>query len=165
MKKLILIAFLIAAVYINAKAQHKTGPADFAGTNYSKNKTLTTMVSSSIAVTSFGPDKNYDFYMHRSKNERIVGWSTLGGGLLLGAAGILAASSEKTYNNGKNYLPGVLFVASAASGLVSIPFMVLASVNKNKAKALLSSQKTGFGVPKSVSNSIVGITLTIQLGS
>jgi hypothetical protein len=49
------------------------------------------------------------------------------------------------------------------SGIASIPFMIMASSYKHKVKAMVSSQKTGFGLPANVSRDIVGITLQIPL--
>jgi hypothetical protein len=122
----------------------------------SKNKAL---------LLSPGPEKDYNFYLHKSKNQRIVGWATLGGGILLSGIGILIANADYGYNDSGSSAAGILTVAGAVSGIVSIPFMIMASANKHKAKALLNTQKTGFGVPPGVSKSIVGITIQIPLGS
>lgn len=118
-----------------------------------------------LLLMNAGPEKDYDFYKHRSKNQRIVGWATLGGGLLLGVGGILAANSVANNHTGHSSLPGVLFVASAAAGVVSIPFMIMAGVNKRKANALIKTQNTGFDVPPGVSKTIVMIAIQIPLGS
>jgi hypothetical protein len=110
--------------------------------------------------------KDYDFYMKRSRNQRIVGWSTLGAGLLLSAVGLLVAtnSSDDIYDDSDETTAGVLLATGAASGIVSIPFMIMASVNKHKAKVMLNNQKTGFGVPPNVSKNIPGISLAIPIG-
>jgi hypothetical protein len=78
--------------------------------------------------------------------------------------GLLLASGDYATNSANSSTAATLTVAGAVSGIVSIPFMIMASVYKHKAKAMVSSQKTGFGVPGNVSKDIVGITLQIPLG-
>ena len=107
-----------------------------------------------------GPNKDYDFYMRRNKNYRNVGWATLIGGVLLSGVGILVASNQYYGSS----TAGVLVVAGAVSGIVSIPFMIMASVYKHKAKLMVSNQKTGFGLPSNMNKDITGITLQIPLG-
>ncbi len=109
---------------------------------------------------------DYDFYMKRSRSQRIVGWSTLGGGLLLSGIGILVASSsnDNYYDDGNENTAGVLLLLGVVSGIVSIPFMISASVNKHNAKLILDNQKTGFGVPSNVGKNIPGVTMVISFG-
>ncbi len=127
---------------------------------------LSTTKPVSFSIQSYGgPDKDADFYLRRSKNYRIVGWSTLGAGLIASGAGLLLASNNSNYYNSSNEDgAAVLFLVGAVSGITSIPFMIMATSYKHKAKAMVSSQKTGFGVPGNVSKDIVGITLQIPLG-
>jgi len=108
------------------------------------------------------PDKTEEFYLRRSKNYRIVGWSTLGGGLLLSGIGLLVGTTSTNYDNSNT--AGVLLVAGAVSGIVSIPFMIMATVYKHKARAMVGTQKAGFGVPPGVSKDVTGITFSISLG-
>jgi hypothetical protein len=115
--------------------------------------------------TNYSPDKDAEFYKHRSKNYRIVGWSTLGAGVVLSGIGVLLANGDYATTHANSNTAGVLTIAGAASGIVSIPFMIMASVNKQKARAMVESQKTGFGVPSNVSSYITGITVSIPLGN
>ena len=113
-----------------------------------------------------GPGEDADFYMQRSKNYRIVGWSTLGAGLVASGAGLLIAtnSSNTFYNDANDNAAAIFFLVGAVSDITSIPFMIMATSYKHKAKAMITSQKTGFGVPGKVSKDITGITLTIPIG-
>ena len=115
---------------------------------------------------NFGPEKDHDFYMRRSKIYRIVGWSTLGGGIVLSGLGLLIGSSIHANNidYGDYTIPGLLLATGAASGIVSIPFMIMATAYKHKAKLMISNQKTGFGVPSGVSRDITGITISFPIG-
>jgi len=168
MKKIILFVYITAAFHIPVKAQQQNQLKAATGLNsvYSgislqdfgltKNKAL---------FVSYGPEKDYNFYLRKSKNQRIVGWTTLGGGILLSGIGLLIANGDYATNHSGSSAAGVLTVAGAVSGIVSIPFMIMAGANKHKAKALLNTQKTGPGVPPGVSKSIVGITIQFPLGS
>jgi len=159
MKKSILMLGVIFLINMESKAQQEI---QFITAN-----SLSTTKPVSFSMRAYGgPDKDADFYMHRSKNYRIVGWSTLGAGLVASGAGLLIASiSSNNFNNNANdNTAAVLFVFGAVSGITRIPFMIMATSYKHKAKAMVSSQKTGFGVPPGVSKDIVGITLQIPLG-
>jgi hypothetical protein len=157
MKKSILILGLIISFQMEAMAQQES---QFTGTTLYNTATPVLFPSS----TSPGPDKDYDFYMRRSKNHRIVGWSTLIGGVVLSGIGLLIANADYGYNDNGSSTAGVLTVAGAVSGIVSIPFMIMASAYKRKAKLMVGNQKTGFGLPANVSQDITGITLQIPLG-
>ncbi len=115
-------------------------------------------------------DKAY--YMKKSRDNRTASWCLMGGGALI--MGIGALSFPKDYDiifgnsdekeskaDGATALIGV----GAAVMLSSIPFTVMASVNKRKANAMVASQKTGSGiVPPGVGKTIIGITMTIPFG-
>ncbi|HMK03000.1 MAG TPA: hypothetical protein VK489_02365 [Ferruginibacter sp.] len=102
--------------------------------------------------------------MKKSKNQRVVGWTTLGAGLLLSGIGILVGSSGSSLNESNTTATGVILLAGAVSGIVSIPFMIMATVNKHKAKLILDNKKTGFGVPSHVGRDIAGVTMVIPIG-
>ena len=158
MKKSILMLGIIFLINMESKAQQKSQFISANSLSYTK------PVSFSLPAYN-GPDKDADFYMHRSKKYRIVGWSTLGAGLIASGAGLLiVTNANNLVNNNTENTGAVLLLFGAVSGITSIPFMIMATVNKHKAKAMMSSQKTGFGVPANVSKDIVGITLQIPLG-
>ena len=161
MKKIILILALIITAQLQTKAQQDN---QFSVVKYQaapgKQNSLT---PSAYSLVSSGPDKDYDFYLRRSKNNRIIGWTTLGGGLLLSGIGLLIANGDYA-TNGVSDGAGVVTVAGAVLGIVSIPFMITASVYKHQAKMMIKNQKTGFGIPPNVSKDIVGITMTIPIG-
>lgn len=159
MKKSIFMLGVLFFMNMESKAQQEKS---FIATN-----SLSTIKPVSLSIQSYsGPDKDADFYLRRSKNYRIVGWSTLGLGLVASGAGLLVSTNaSNSFNSNANDDAAVaLFLVGSVSGIASIPFMIMATSYKHKAKAMISSQKTGFGVPTNVSKDIVGITLQIPLG-
>jgi hypothetical protein len=167
MKKLFLFFGFIFLISIKSQAQpinQLTAKADNSFISLKNMSEITALPEKSYLKTNTIPDKNEEFYFRRSKNYRIVGWSTLGAGLLLSGIGLIAANGDYAKNNANSNTAGVLTVAGAVSGVVSIPFMILASVYKHKAKAMVSNQKTGFGVPANVTKDITGITVIISIG-
>lgn len=175
MKKIILILSLIAVNHMETKAQQET-------------QSTTATYLTAIKFTSFpeqntfskngylsgknDTDKDYNYYMQKSKRQRTVGWVTLGSGIVLSGIGLLiAGNSEPTtdiYGNliddDNSSIAAVLTIAGAASGIVSIPFMIMASSNRHKAKVILKAQKTGFGVPQNVDKNIMGVTMRLPIG-
>lgn len=109
-----------------------------------------------------GPSNDYDSFMKKKKNNLTAGLVTLSAGLVISGIGLITLKNSNGFENDSN--PGVLFVVGAASGIVSIPLMIMATVYSHKARLELKNQKTGFGVPANVSNDITGITLTIPIG-
>ncbi|MFM6925103.1 MAG: hypothetical protein ACKOU7_06340 [Ferruginibacter sp.] len=157
MKKSILMLGVIFLINQESKAQELSQYVAFNNAG--------TVTPVAFPLPAYGkPDKDADFYNRRSKNYRIVGWSTLGGGIVLSGIGLLLANGDYATNNANSNTAGIVTLAGAVSGVVSIPFMIMASAYKHKAKAMLGSQKTGFGVPANVSKDIVGITFQIPLG-
>ena len=157
MKKSILMLSVIFLIAMELKAQQESQLIT------ANSLSPTNPVSFSMASYS-GPDKDADFYLRRSKNQRIAGWATLGGGLLLSGIGFLIINADVTTNSGNDGTAAVLFITGAPSGIVSIPFMIMASANKHKAKLMLSNQKTGFGVPQHVDKNIMGVTMSLPIG-
>ena len=153
MKKILLTLGLIIAAQLATKAQQEK--QFIAAANYT---TLKSMYSSGNNL----PDKDYDYYMRKRKNSLIAGWVTLGAGVALSGIAWITSANSKSFDN--DATAGVLFIAGAASGIASIPCMIMATVNKHKAKMQLGSQKTGFGVPAGVSKDIVGITFKVGIG-
>ncbi len=123
-----------------------------------------TFSKNAYTAGKYGPDRDADFYLHRSKSQRTVGWVTLGGGLLLSGIGLLLINGDVTTSNSNESTAAVLFITGAASGIASIPFMIMASANRHKAKLLMAKQKTGFGAPPNAGKYITGITMTIPFG-
>lgn len=109
---------------------------------------------------------DYNYYMRKRRRNKNTGWILLGSGFAL--IGIAALVSE-TNNNNNNYennsgsAAAACLVASGAAGIASIPFMILASVNKNKAKALISTQQTSTGT-SFPHNHVTGLTMAWRLG-
>ena len=155
MKKIILILGLIIVAQLETKAQQEkqfieVGHYTSFNAKYSPGNNL--------------PEKDYNYYMQKRKNMLTVGLVTLGAGLVLSGIGLLIATpANASFDNAAT--GGVITIIGAASGIASIPFMIMATVYKNKAKVQLSTQKTGFGVPPGVSKDIVGITFKIGIGN
>lgn len=91
-----------------------------------------------------------------------MGWATLVGGVVLSGIGLLVANADYASGNDQADAAATLTVAGAVSGIVSIPFMVMGTVYKHKAKVMLSSQKTGFGIPVKPGN-ITGVSVFIPI--
>lgn len=109
------------------------------------------------AVGFNGP--GYERYMMKRQKNLTVGVLTLSAGLLFSGIGLIAVS-----NSNKDNTSVYLFIAGAVSGIVSIPFMVMATINGHKAKLELKNQQTAFGVPVKVDKQIPGITMSIHIG-
>lgn len=112
------------------------------------------------------PDKDHDYYMRKSKRSRNTGLILLGSGVLISGIGaLLSYGKYNTYNANRGETGVAMMLTGAVAGIASIPFMAIALGHSNKAKAMVSSQKTGFGVPANVSKDIVGVTIQIPLGN
>lgn len=118
------------------------------------------------------PVHDQAYYLKKSRNNRIASLCLVGGGLVI--AGIGALTFPKDYDiffenssgkENKADASTALIVVGCAAMLSSIPFTVMASVNKRKANAMVTSQKTGSGaVPPGIGKNIPGLTMTISLG-
>ena len=166
MNKITLTLALIVALSLTTNAQQANGT--IRAVNYSTAKPFLKIQSNAVQEDYSVPgnnEKDYNFYNRRSKNQRIIGLSLLGAGLVLGVAGILVSSNDNyTDNEKRDRTIRDLFILSAATGIASIPFMVMAHASKNKARAALSSQKTSFGIPGKAEKNITGLTLSIPIG-
>lgn len=114
-------------------------------------------------------DKAY--YLKKSRDNRIASICLAGGGLIIGGIGALSFpkdydiifenSSEK--ESQADFSIALVVIGSAAL-LTSIPFTVMSSVYKRKARLMVTSQKTGFGVPQNVDKNIMGVTMSFPIG-
>ncbi len=166
MKKIILVALILSSTGIVTNAQNiniHTMDKPLAVTSMFINK----------ANLNNSPDSafNKEYYLKKSRNNRIASLCLVGGGLVI--AGIGALTFPKNFDviwendsdtESKADASTALIVVGIAAMLSSIPFTVMASVNKRKANLMVTSQKTAFGVPANVSKSITGITLSFPLG-
>lgn len=120
--------------------------------------------ANSLLSMQQGPDnRDYSFYNKRSRTHRIIGLSLLGGGVVLGLSGVLVVNNENSndYTRDDN-TASTLFVLSAATGIASIPFMILAHANKSKAKAALKTQ--GAYIPGKGIIPVTGLSLSLSIG-
>jgi hypothetical protein len=122
--------------------------------------------SSFSQQTNSQPALSKQDYLKKSKNQKTAAWVMLGGGVALGAGGILWALSD-IFSTSSG--PDILFFAGGASMLGSIPLFIASSRNKKKAMSLsfknemvpsrlLSGQKTSF-----VSQLVPSLFLKISL--
>ena len=180
MKKLIIVAmFLLSKAWAtNAQQLNSTqsGNEKTASETITGNMNLNTsqnMPEKNEFQLNPNPETVHDKadYLKKSLNNKTASWCLMGGGALLMGIGaltfpkdydiIFGNSSEK---ENKADASTALIIVGCAAMLTSIPFTVMASVNKRKANLTVTSQKTGFGVPFYVSKNIPGITLKIAIG-
>ena len=181
MKKFTLVAFILFTNIWATKAQqlNNTQPEnELAGNgmtaiNMNLNTRLNLPVKNALRLNP-DPVVVHDkaYYLKKSRNNRIASFSLVGGGLVI--AGIGALTFPKDYDiffsnssekESKADVSTALIVVGCAAMLSSIPFTVMASVNKRRANAMVASQKTGSGmVPAGVGKNITGITMTIPIG-
>ena len=181
MKKLIIVAFFLLSKSwaTNAQQLNSTQPVN------EKTASGTITVNMNLNASQNLPEKNEfrlnpdpevvrdkAYYMKKSRNNKTASWCLMGGGGIL--MGIGALTFPKDYDplfgttsekESQADVSTALIVVGAAVMLSSIPFTVMASVNKRKANAMVASQKTGSGVvPPGVGKNITGITFTIPIG-
>ncbi|HMU10263.1 MAG TPA: hypothetical protein PKC54_09675 [Ferruginibacter sp.] len=158
MKKMIITGFVLLSAVWTVNAQNTSSDQLLA-----KKDRIGSVNLFENGPYSNAPEKDYEFYMKKARNHRTVGWATLGGGIILSGIGLLVANGDYATNDEGSSTAGVLTVVGAVSGIVSIPFMIMASSYRHKARMMLSSQKTGFGIPVKPGN-ITGLSVFIPIG-
>jgi len=153
-----------------AKAQQPENPGlAAAGNNGISIQThvvpLSTTSLLAMANNPAGPE--YDRYKKRARTHRTIGLSLLGAGVVLGVTGILVASADDGdantgFGERNDDAAATLFLFSAGTGIASIPFMILASANSRKAKALLKNEQAY--LPGRGTVPVTGVTVAIQIG-
>lgn len=180
MKKLILVALLFVSFRSVTNAQqvnigllqNETAATEMPVSKIILNSSYFSFEKNALPATP-DPDPAYDkaYYLKKSRNNRIASLCLAGGGLVI--AGIGALTFPKNYDpiwendsdtESKADASTALIVIGCAAMLSSIPFTVMASVNKRKANVMVSGQKTGFGTPPNVGKHITGITMAISIG-
>lgn len=124
-------------------------------------------VASLLAMDTDQAGPDYNLYKKRARTHRTIGLSLLGAGVVLGVTGIIVASADDgdTYNGfgeRNDDAAATLFLFSAATGVASIPFMILAHANNHKARAILKNQ--GAYIPGKGVIPVTGITVAMQIG-
>ena len=169
MKRFFQAVLLVLFAVSPAKAQQATTPG------LVNNNTATTKqaavahlsVASLLAMDTDQAGPDYNLYKKRARTHRTIGLSLLGAGVVLGVTGIIVASAD----DGDNYngfgernddAAATLFLFSAATGVASIPFMIIAHVNNSKAKAILKNQ--GACIPGRGTVPVAGVTVSIPIG-
>lgn len=165
MKKFTLLVLFFASIQLTIYAQpirfnaNGTSSSSLNAVMYSTNELNHTV---EISATK-RPIKDYEYYMHQRSNRKTIGWVLLGSGFAsTGLAALLGASNNRQNNTGP--ATGSLLLIGAATGLASIPFMILAGSSYNKAKLILENKKTGFGIPGKADQNVTGFSLAISIG-
>ncbi len=165
MKKIILAILLVIGFTNVTKAQQESSGTRFSTVQTQALPQGNMFLKNSYSFFNNAPEKDHDFYMHRSKTQRTIGLVLLGGGVLISGVGaLLAFDNAEVYNQSRGNTGAALLIVGAAAGIASIPFMILAHASHNKARAMVTTQPTGFGVPSKVSKNITGITMSIPIG-
>ncbi len=165
MKQLLPAVVLILLAICPAKAQHATtaGLASKNHTSFTKPVSAASLLA--MDTKQAGPD--YNLYKKRARTHRTIGLSLLGAGVVLGATGIIVASADDNdpntgFGERNDDAAATLFLFSAATGVASIPFMIIAHVNNSKAKAILKNQ--GAYIPGRGTVPVAGVTVSIPIG-
>lgn len=124
-------------------------------------------VASLLAMDTDQAGPDYNLYKKRARTHRTIGLSLLGAGVVLGATGIIVASADDSdantgFGERNDDAAATLFLFSAATGVASIPFMILAHANNHKARAILKNQ--GAYIPGKGTVPVSGVTVAIQIG-
>ena len=165
MKKTILILATLIACHITTTAQQEQSLISNLNAGIEKNIMVfpgTGQANSVSSSVNSNTDNEYESYKPRSRNLRITGLSLLGGGLIMGVSALLISSNNNSYSDSRDKTITTLFILSAATGIASIPLMVLAHVNNTKARAAMSTQKTF--IPGKGNSYLTGITLSLPVG-
>ncbi len=161
MKKIILILAFLISIHLETNAQQEN---QFTTVTYF----TTTVKDNTFSKNTYssgnnGPDKDYNYYIQKSKGQRTTGWILLGTGVGLAGIGLLIGTNQNASFD-QAATGGIIAAVGAVLVIISVPVMIIAGANKHKAKLMLSNQKTGFGLPPNVSKDITGITMTIPIG-
>ncbi len=142
-------------------------------------KSIALILVLAVSTTVYAQQTPYsvnDNFLKKSKTQKIVAWSLLGGGLILGTIGLgnalkqvapvvlfgpwgYSAVDEKKLNNG-----AALMIIGSVAIISSIPLFIVASRNKYKARYLTFTNQTA---PTLVQKNIINVpvpSLTLKLG-
>lgn len=106
--------------------------------------------------------KDAAYYKSKSRNAMIGSICMAGVGAVCLAIGIKNLADTDLFDDNSD---GGIILTGIGSGLLlgSIPFTVMSGVYKRKARAIMKTQSTGFGIP-SGNKSITGISISIPIG-
>lgn len=97
-------------------------------------------VQVSEPATEKSPQENYDYYMLKSKRQRIAGGIFLGAGLVAIGVLVLGVTNDldMTYDTA-----GGLFLVGSIATIISIPILIVSGSNKRKARAFVGTGNVG----------------------
>ena len=115
--------------------------------------------------------QSFEYYMHKKKSQRTVGFVFLGAGVGLTSLGIILVSRQllNIFNPDKLNTTGgeILFWTGLASMVTSVPFFIAAGKNRKKAEGLHASLKmreiTYPGLNTALIKRYPAITMTLVL--
>ena len=122
---------------------------------------ICTVLSLSIACSSFAQDNEYHKPVTREDYMKLSRGQRTGAFVLLGAGVGAALISQKAGSFGTT---GILLVGGVLSAAGSIPLFISAGRNKAKASLMPAAQKTALGLPPNMGKYVTGLTLKIPLG-
>ena len=166
MKRIILISFILLYAGISSNAQFTSGNHLVAKTNFVSPGSF----FSAGKYNSVPAENNKADYLKKSRDLKTAGWCFVGAGavgLAIGLASfpknadIIFTSEE---DQAKADRATTITIIGSALMIGSLPFFIIANANKKKAKLAVGSQRTGFGVPATVSKGITGVSVMIPIG-
>ncbi len=161
MKKLNLLAVAMLFIQLQTSAQQEK-QSDVAFGYQTLKGNVVNLANSKYESANYSDLKDYAYYLQKKKNNLTAGLVTLGAGLAFSGIGLITASNSSNIDS--DVTAAVFLIVGAASGIASIPLMVMANVYGHKAKISLSNQKTGFGLPSRADKNIAGLTISIPFG-
>ncbi len=173
MKKLIQITMLLFVIPVFGFAQYSVQNMT---TNHLISNNKDGIRSGSINVRSYRHYidsteyiRNGDYYMTKSRNQKVAGYCFMGAGVVVLAIGLasfpqntdLIFGSEKDKSKADRASNTIIIGALILCG--STPFFILSKINKKKANLLLKYENAGPGIPIQTS-AVAGITAAINIG-
>lgn len=141
-------------------------------------KIILTMLFAAMALLTYAQENNpvqltATELFSKAKKQKTAAWICVGSGAAMVITGVIVGTHKAEGDivsifaleqPHQNYTSAnVLLVLGGATGLASIPLFIAASRNNQKARLMIANQKTAFGIPKNVSKTITGLTLSVSL--
>jgi len=109
------------------------------------------------------PEKNRDYYLHKSKTQKTVAYTLLGSGSAIIFSGILISSGKESSLS--DYGTGIaIAIVGGVTMLSSIPFFILSADNKKKAAVAITVKE--LYLPPYITGKkyrVPGLTFTLTL--
>jgi hypothetical protein len=140
------------------------------------NKIILTLAFASLCLLNYAQEntrvKATELFS-KAKKQKTAAWICVGAGATIAIIGVIIGTrkAEDDLVSVLSFEPtqhdytsaNVLLVVGGTTALASIPLFIAAGRNNQKARLMITNQKTSFGVPKGSSKSITGLTLAVSL--